>query len=158
MDRESDTTRTGHRAAKGMSSSCSSPRLFRPHPHLSDSINSNIIRSEIEGGADLNQITSGTVLEVSTLHRHYRIAYRGEGVALICGHPRFCPKPTLVRIAGSTWGGSMLWTKFIGRGMRLEFAHPIYGRIITSAISDVRVLEEGDPSEQPADSFCPELN
>lgn len=141
-----------------MRSPCPSPRLFRPHPHLSDSINSNIVRSEIEGGAHLEGLTSGTLLEVRTKHRHYRIAYRGEGVALICGHPRYCPKPTLVRITGSTWGGSMLWAKFIGRGMRLEFAHPIYGRIVTSAISDVRVLDEADPFEERADSFCPELN
>jgi hypothetical protein len=161
MDRKVNTTRTGDRTAgeRGphVNSSCPSPRFFRPHPNLSDSINENIVRSEIEGGANLNTLTSGTMLEVKTRHRHYRIEYRGEGNALICGHPRFCPKPTLVRISGSTWGGSILWVRFIGRGMHLEFAHPIYGRITTSAISDVRVLDN-DRSSQPEDTFHPEFN
>ncbi len=123
-------------------SAYSSPCLFRPHPNLSDSINDNIVRSEIEGGANLNTLSSGTTLEVETLHRHYRIEYRGDGEALISGHPQFCPKPILVRIAGSTWGGSMLWLRYIGRGMHLEFAHPIYGRVVTSAISEIRVVHE----------------
>jgi hypothetical protein len=162
MDRNTDSGRTGNWMPRDrdprQASSCPFPELFKPHRNLSDTINSNIIRSEMEGGANLNTLTLGTRLEIRTRHRHYGIEYRGEGIALIWGHPRFCPKPTLVRITGSTWGGSMLWLKFIGRGMHLEFAHPIYGRIITSAISEVRVLNEEDPSEPPADSFCPELN
>jgi hypothetical protein len=43
-----------------------------------------------------------------------------------------------VRIEGSTWGGSMLKVRFIGRGMRLEFRHPVFRTIITSRIVDIR--------------------
>jgi hypothetical protein len=44
-----------------------------------------------------------------------------------------------VTIAGSTWGGSMLKMRFIGRGMHLEFHHPAYSTpIITSAIQEIR--------------------
>jgi hypothetical protein len=146
MDHSDKTTRTGRWTARDSNrqtaSNYPSPCIFRPHPNLSDSINDNIIRSEIEGGANLNSLTSGTTLEVETRHRHYRIEYRGDGEALISGHPHFCPKPILVRITGSTWGGSMLWLRYIGRGMHLEFAHPIYGRVITSPISEIRVVNE----------------
>ena len=63
----------------------------------------------------------------------------GDGAALISGHPEFCPEPVLVAIAGSTWGGSMLKLRYIGRGMHLEFCHPEYRTpIVTSRIEEVR--------------------
>jgi hypothetical protein len=43
-----------------------------------------------------------------------------------------------VTIAGSTWGGSMLKVRFIGRGMHLEFHHPAYSTpIVTSPIQEI---------------------
>jgi hypothetical protein len=45
----------------------------------------------------------------------------------------------LVRIAGSTWGGSMIKLAFIGHGMQLEFQHPEYRTpIVTSRIKEIR--------------------
>jgi hypothetical protein len=39
---------------------------------------------------------------------------------------------------GSTWGGTMLKSRFVGRGMRLEFHHPEYSTpIITSPIQAI---------------------
>jgi hypothetical protein len=43
-----------------------------------------------------------------------------------------------VRILGSTWGGSMLKTKFLGFGMHLEFEHPVHRTVLTSRIVDIR--------------------
>ena len=60
--------------------------------------------------------------------------HSGEAVS---GHPEFCPEPVRVQIAGSTWGGSMLKQYFIGRGMHLEFMHPKYRRVLTSAILEI---------------------
>jgi len=58
---------------------------------------------------------------------------------LISGHPEYCPEPVLVAITGSSWGGSMLKSGFVGRGMHLEFSHPAYRvPITTSRIKDVR--------------------
>jgi len=71
-------------------------------------------------------------------NRSYTIVHRGEGEALICGHPEFCPEPTQVQIQGCTWGGSMLKMLFLGRGMHLEFEHPLYRKILTSRILDIR--------------------
>jgi hypothetical protein len=43
-----------------------------------------------------------------------------------------------VAIAGSTWGGSMLKQRYIGRGMHLEFCHPEYQTpIVTSRIEEI---------------------
>ena len=113
-------------------------RVFEPNPHLADSINHRIVQSEIEGGVHLRNMAPGTVLEVETQNRAYRIEYQGLGRALISGHPVFCPKPTPVVIHGSTWGGSMLKAGYIGRGMHLEFGHPQYEPITTSLILEVR--------------------
>lgn len=114
------------------------PQLFVPNPHLADCVNGNIVQSEIEGGVHLRDVAPGTVLEIETENRAYTIQYQGQGQALISGHPVFCPEPVLVTIHGSTWGGSMIKSGYIGRGMRLEFGHPTYFPITTSVIRDVR--------------------
>ena len=114
------------------------PELFVPHPNLSDEVNRNIVQSEIEGGVHLDDLSEGAILEVETQHHGYRIVNCSGGKTLISGHPKFCPEPVVVRIAGSTWGGSMLKARFIGRGMHLEFQHPTYHRIVTSLVVDIR--------------------
>jgi hypothetical protein len=114
------------------------PNFFRPHPNLCNSVNRNIIQSEIEGGVHLDSLSEGATLEIETQNHWYTIVNRGRGKALISGHPKFCPAPTLVRIEGSTWGGSMLKSRFIGRGMRLEFCHPAFRTITTSRIMEIR--------------------
>jgi len=114
------------------------PDLFTPHENLSDQVNRNIIRSEIEGGVYLDELPKGARIEVETQNRFYTIVNRGDGEALISGHPKFCPRPVLVRIHGSNWGGSMLKVRFIGRGMHLEFRHPEFRTIITSRIVEIR--------------------
>jgi hypothetical protein len=78
-------------------------------------------------------------LEIETQNRRYTLVNEGGGEAFLCGHPEFCPEPVRVRIHGSSWGGSMLKTAYVGRGMHLEFRHPGYSRpIITSRIVDIR--------------------
>lgn len=116
------------------------PCLFRPHPNLADEINEAIIRSEIEGGVYLDALPPGASIEVETENRFYRIVNQGHGRALISGHPQYCPRPVLVGIHGSTWGGSMLKVGYLGRGMHLEFGHAPYGVITTSRIKEIRQL------------------
>lgn len=115
-----------------------SPTLFEPHPNFSDEINRNIIQSEIEGGVDLRHLAPGTVLEVQTKNRVYRIVSERDGEAWISGHPVICPDPVLVDIHGSTWGGSVIRERYIGRGMHLEFGHPDYWRVTTSQILNIQ--------------------
>ena len=117
------------------------PKPLMPHPNFSDQVNRNIVQSEIEGGVCLDEISEGAVLEVETQHHWYTIVIRGRGRDLISGHPKYCPDPVPVSIAGSTWGGSMLKARFIGRGMQLEFRHPVFRTITTSRIVDIRASD-----------------
>lgn len=115
-------------------------KMFRPNPHLSDAINNNIVRSEVEGGVYLKDLPEESTLEIETQNRFYVLVHRGSGQFLISGHPKFCPEPTLVQVSGSNWGGSMLKKAYVGRGMHLEFLHPEYERpIVTSRIIDIRL-------------------
>lgn len=81
------------------------PNLFRPHPNLGDAVNRNFIASEVEGGVFLDRLPEGAVLRVETQNRAYTLVNRGNGQALISGHPTFCPEPVLVHIEGSNWAG-----------------------------------------------------
>jgi hypothetical protein len=113
--------------------------MFTAHPNLGDEVNGHIIQSEVEGGVALGDLPPSTVLEIQTQNHRYTAVFLGESQVLISGHPEFCPEPVLVAIAGSTWGGSMLKLRYIGRGMHLEFCHPEYRTpIVTSRIQDVR--------------------
>jgi hypothetical protein len=114
------------------------PRLSEPNAHLSDEINHNLVQSEIEGGVHLHRVAPGTVLEVETQNRVYRIVSQSSSEALISGHPVFCPEPARARIHGSTWGGSMLKEHFIGRGMHLEFRVAEMPPVTTSRILEIR--------------------
>ncbi len=118
------------------------PKPFLPHPNFSGEVNRNIVQSEIEGGVCLDDLSEGARLEVETQHRWYTILIRDGGQELIWGHPQYCPDPVPVRIAGSTWGGSMLKQRFIGRGMHLEFCHPVFRTIKTSRILDIRASDQ----------------
>ena len=115
------------------------PRVFATGAHLSRAIACGVVRSEIEGGVHLDDLAEGSVVLIETQSRTYTMVNCGHGRALLRGHPDFCPEPVLVRIHGSTWGGSTLKYCFIGRGMRLEFGHPDFKRpIVTSIVLDVR--------------------
>jgi len=111
---------------------------FVPHPNLSDEINRNIIQSEIEGGVYLRDLAPGAILAIQTKNRSYTLVSLGDESALISGHPEFCPEPVEVRVQGSTWGGSLIKTKYVGRGMHLEFIHPVHRTVITSQIVDIQ--------------------
>jgi hypothetical protein len=114
--------------------------IFAPHQNLSDQINGNIVRSEIEGGVYLRDLPDQATLEVATQNRRYTLVVSSDGQALISGHPEFCPEPVEVRIHGSNWGGSMLKAAYLGRGMHLEYRHPNYrGPIVTSPIVEIRL-------------------
>ncbi|PYY08417.1 MAG: hypothetical protein DMG61_23935 [Acidobacteria bacterium] len=130
------------------------PQLFHCHPNLDDTVNRNIVESEIEGGAFLDNLPARTMLQIQTQHRWYTVVHCGQGEAWIWGHPAFCPEPVLVRIEGSSWGGSMLKIGFVGRGMHLEFRHPAYRTpIVTSRILEIRQCEQSCVPESATAGF-----
>jgi hypothetical protein len=86
----------------------------------------------------LAALEPSTVLQIRTQNHRYTAVLLGGSEAMISGHPKYCPKPVQVAIAGSTWGGSMLKQRYIGRGMHLEFCHPEYQTpIVTSRIEEI---------------------
>ena len=113
-------------------------KLFLPHPNFSDAINRNVVQSEVEGGVNLFDVPPGTVLEVETQNHIYTIVHKAWAKVLISGHPEFFPDPVEVQIHGSTWGGSMIRNHYLGRGMHLEFGHPVHQVVLTSLILDIR--------------------
>jgi hypothetical protein len=80
-------------------------------------------------GIELENLPIGSVLEVKTAGSTYRVVNRGNGRALIYGHPRFCPSPVLARISDT-----------LVPGMRMQFEVPHYGVVATSVIQEVRTL------------------
>lgn len=111
-----------------------------PHRYLSIAINRGTVQSEVEGGVFLSDLALGSQLEVKTAHHSYVLSILGGGRVSISGHPDFCPQPTEVEILGSSWGGALLKSLYLGRGMRLEFLHPSHALIITSPILDLRKM------------------
>ena len=106
------------------------------------------MQSQIEGGVRVEDLVPGSWLQVKTQNTCYCILILFGAMALITGHPLFCPRPVLITIHGSTWGGSMLKVRFIGRGMRLEFHHPDYSTpIVTSPIQEIQELPQCRASE-----------
>jgi hypothetical protein len=96
--------------------------------------------SGLEKGVDLDELPVGAVLEVHTRHNVYHIENRGDGMAVISGHPSYCPEPVLVNLYGSKLDGQPPRMGFLGEGRRMEFRHPVFGLIATSRIESVRKL------------------
>ena len=129
-----------------------SPHLLRSHPNLGDEVNRNVAQSEIEGGVFLHDLPPSTVLEIETQNHCYQVVLLGDNNVLISGHPKYCPEPIRVAIAGSTWGGSMLKRRFVGRGMHMEFRHPQYRTpIVTSRVQEIREPQMRQVRNQFAD-------
>jgi len=127
--------------------SCQERVMFAPHANLSEEVNSNIIQSEVLGGVSLQDLQPATVLLIQTCNHCYTVVLLNENSVLISGHPTYCPEPLLVVITGSTWGGSMLKRRYIGRGMHLEFCHPEYHTpIVTSPIQEIRECPQFEDS------------
>jgi hypothetical protein len=106
------------------------------------------VHSQIEGGVRIEDLVPGSWLQVKTQNTCYLILILFGAMALISGHPLYCPRPVLISIHGSTWGGSMLKRRFIGRGMHLEFRHPDYSTpILTSPIQEIQELTNRESSE-----------
>jgi len=99
----------------------------------------NPVNSRDEG-VYVNDLAQGEVLELDTLHHHYRLVKRNKDHFRISGHPQFCPDPIDVEVEGSfanKWP-SVPRPGFIGRGMHLMFKHPAFDLVTTSEIREIR--------------------
>ena len=90
-------------------------------------------------GIDLRSLSAGTAVVVDTRHSRYRVVMLdGSGWnALVQGGPYF-PQQTTARVEGSTLGGSLLKSGWIGVGWFMELSCG-GERIITSQVRSISV-------------------
>jgi hypothetical protein len=100
-------------------------------------------RTELLEGVDFSTLDEGSVIDLETKSRHYRIEYLGDDQARISGHPQLCPTPVLAQLQGSI-GHSGIESGFIRQGMRLVFRRlDDHVPITTSEITGIRVEDQG---------------
>jgi hypothetical protein len=112
-------------------------------PNLNQEIDSPVAQSGSDEGYYLDDLTDGTVVEIETQNRHYRLVKRADTHVLISGHPTVCPEPVEVEIVGSFGSGPPFISHqgFIGgRGMCLVFKHPLFDTVTTSRIREIHKL------------------
>lgn len=79
---------------------------------------------------DCKGLPPGSLLEVETRNRHYRIECLGGLTVRISGHPEFCPTPVQGRVIESG---------LIERGKHFQFLLDDRRPITTSRVTRVRV-------------------
>ena len=88
---------------------------------------------------DCRNLMPGSLVDVETNSRHYRIEWLGGNSVRVSGHPDYCPNPVLASLQGSVDRDGMLEVGFIACGMRmillLDESHPI----TTSRVLNVSV-------------------
>jgi len=70
---------------------------------------------------DCKSLKPGSLIDVETMSRHYRIECLGGSTIRISGHPQFCPTPVVAQLQGSVTGEGTLEEGMIECGMRLAF-------------------------------------
>jgi len=85
---------------------------------------------------DCMGLPPGSLVEVETKNRVYRIECLGGNAVRISGHPEYCPTPVSGHLQGSETEAGV-----IERGQRLQLVLDHRGPLITSRVTDVRVVE-----------------
>jgi hypothetical protein len=98
---------------------------------------------------DCKNLTRGSVIDVETKSRHYRIECLGGNAIRISGHPEYCPDPVPAQLHGAVDEEGMLELGLIGRGMRLMFLLNAHRPVTTSKVLRVQVDQ---PQAAPFDS------
>ena len=92
---------------------------------------------------DCRSLVPGSLIDVETKSRHYRIEYLGGNSIRVSGHPEFCPDPVLASLQGAVDQDGALEVGCIACGMKLIFVlgndHPI----TTSRVVNVSVDPPG---------------
>ena len=98
-----------------------------------------MIPSGVFKGVDLKSLRAGSLIDVETNSRRYRIEFLGGNSIRISGHPDYCPDPELAQLQGSLDNEGVVEMDLIEPGMRLIFvlnnSHPV----TTSRVLSVHV-------------------
>ena len=96
-----------------------------------------------EAGVFLEDTLTGTTVEVKTGNHSYLIQRAGDTTAFISGHPEYCPDPIQVALHGSRWLDSEMRKCYLAPGMRLQFMTQAGVSVLTSPITEVRLVAAG---------------
>jgi hypothetical protein len=88
---------------------------------------------------DCSNLVRGSLIDVETKSRHYRIECLGGNAIRISGHPEYCPDPVPAQLHGSVNKEGELELGLIGRGMRLMVFLNDRRPVTTSRVLHVRV-------------------
>ena len=97
---------------------------------------------EAADGFGLSELDALTTVVVTTTNSAYRIVVLDppRSRILIQGG-RFFAEPTEARLAGASFGGSLLKLSWLGRGLRMELS--VDGqRIVTSRVKSITVVQD----------------
>jgi len=94
---------------------------------------------EINEGVDLQNLSPGSLVDVETSSRHYRIECLGGNTMRISGHPQFCPTPVEAQLQGSVDGDGMYESGQITPGKHLVFVLDRDRPVTTSKVLSVHV-------------------
>jgi hypothetical protein len=95
--------------------------------------------SEVLEGVDLKSLRPGSLVDVETKSRHYRIECLGGDAIRISGHPEYCPRPVPAHLQGSINKEGALEVGLIEPGMRLMFFLNDDRPVTTSRVVSVHV-------------------
>jgi len=99
--------------------------------------------AEYVEGLQLTSLSQGSVVDLFTQNRGYRLEYLGGDRVRISGHPQLCPSPSLARVDGSQKPNGEITRGFITRNERLVFRLADREKpVVTSEIVDIRVRHE----------------
>lgn len=88
---------------------------------------------------DCKSLVPGSLIDVETKSRHYRIEYLGGTAIRVSGHPEYCPEPVPASLQGSLDQEGILELGFIACGMRMIFLLDDVRPVTTSRVVHVRV-------------------
>ena len=131
-----------------------SPALFRCHPNLDDEVNRNIVASEIEGGAFLDDLPARTTLQIQTQHPPSLLVFWGGGGGVDWGLPLLSLPPgcrNLKVLRGRVQ--FKIW--FVGGA---EFASPLPPPPSPSPLIPKMWKGEGEPPQPPPPTHKPPPN
>jgi len=88
---------------------------------------------------DLKNLLPGSLLDVETRSRHYRIECLGGNAIRISGHPDFCPNPVHAHLQGAITQNGAVEFGLIEPGMKFVFVLNGYIPVTTSRVISVRL-------------------
>jgi hypothetical protein len=88
---------------------------------------------------DCKNLEPGSLIDVETTSRHYKIECLGGRTIRISGHPQFCPTPVVAELQGSVTREGILEEGIIEQGTRLAFLIGEQFPVTTSKVLKVHV-------------------